>query len=349
MTHSRPFRRDDRSERERRAWAEIITAARLAAEELPVPGLLPAVPVVPEQNGDRTSTAAPPVLELLLYHEEERAAARAAGNSTLADSALFNVVRDLDTLLDATEEHLRRAARGLSRAQVRRVMPHLAAMSALPLDDVAEFLGLPSQRVQDVLVELARQGRVDPDVRAQALLQVQALREKLHQVIVAKDHSLLDRVLAFASRFVLLGVVALASAASGALAVDESVVKEVVKTAVVALVAAALQLGVEHVRSHRAEEARRATARDAHHALLTDLATAGTLWQPPVYEAEHGVLRIRLAVRACVVRVATIPLGWSDKWTYWDILDDVNAALHAPDPGGLASQVRRLSALAPPA
>ncbi|MFT7839218.1 hypothetical protein Q5530_24000 [Saccharothrix sp. BKS2] len=303
---------------------------------------------MPEQDGDQTSAAAPPVLDLLLHHEEERASARAAGNSALADSALVNVVRDLDTLLDSTENHLRRAGRGLSRAQVRRVAPQLAAMSALPLDDVAEFFGLPPHRVQDVLADLAQRGSLDPDVRARGLLQVQVLRDALHQVVVTRDHSLLDRLLAFVSRFVLLGVVALASAASGALAVDESVVKEVVKTAVVALVAAALQLGAEQVRSRRAEDARRVTARDAHEALLTELAIAGTLWQPPAYEGEHGVLRIRLAVRACVVRVATIPLDWPEKWVYWDVLDDVNAALHAPSPDGLALQLRRLTALPPP-
>jgi hypothetical protein len=88
----------------------------------------------------------------------------------------------------------------------------------------------------------------------------------LQQVVLTQDHSLLDGLLAFISRFVLLGIVTLASAASGALA----------------------------------------------------------------------------------VRVASIPVRWQDKWHYWDLLDDLTAALGQSTPDGLRIQLRKIAALPPP-
>ncbi|GAA2693154.1 MULTISPECIES: hypothetical protein [Actinosynnema] len=352
MSFSTPFRRDDGRQRKRQDETAVVAQARQSAEQLAAhhedDG---AVVARPQRQQEQTSAAVPPVLELLLYHEEGRAAARARGDVQLASSALVEVVRDLDVLLDSAEDYVRRTGRGRSRRRVREAMPHLVAVSAitaLPWAEVGEFLDLPPERVEGVLASLARHGSIDPPQRQRALEQITWLREQLRQVVVTKDHSLLDRLLALLSRFVLLGVVALASAASGAFAVGESVLKEVVKTGVVALVAAALQVGADHVRARGTERGRRDTAREAHTALLAELPAASGLWEVPAYEGEHTVIRTRLAVRMCAVRVASIPLDWQDKWPYWDLLDDLTAALSESTPDRFRVQLRRLTALTPP-
>lgn len=352
MSYSTPYRREDGSYRKKRKEEiSLVAQARQAAERLPTPPRDDTVVSRPQREEKQTA-AAPPVLELLLYHEEERAAARASGDLRLASSALVGVVRDLDVLLDSAEDYLRQTGRGRSRQRVREAMPHLvaiSAISALPLAEVGEFLDLPPDRVEAVLASLARHGGIDPAQRQRALEQIRWLRGQLQQVVVTEDHSLLDRLLAFVSKFVLLGMVALASAASGALAVGESALKEVVKTGVVALVAAALQMGIDRVLTERTKQSRHSAAREAHAALLAELSTASALWEAPAYDGEHAVIRTRLAVRMCAVRVGSIPLEWQDKWHYWDLLDDLNSALNEETPDGLRVQLRRITALSPPA
>ncbi|HEX6341972.1 hypothetical protein [Umezawaea sp.] len=353
MSYSTPFRREDDVVRQKRETdSSLVDRARKAAEQLPAPRPEDDTVVAERRRHDEKTSAAPPVLELLLYHEEERAAARAAGDQRLAAKALVGVVGDLDVLLDGAEEHLRRSGRGRSRQRVRDAVPRLvaiSAISALPFEAVGEFLGLPPDRVSAVVDALAGHGGLTPAQRLRALEQITWLRQRLRQVLATEDQSLLDRLVAFVSRFVLLGAVALASAASGAFAVGESALKEAVKTGVVVLVAAALQVGADHVLAGRTGSGKRAAAGEAHAALLAELSTASRLWEPPAYDGEAVVVRTRLAVRACAVRVASIPLEWPDKWFYWDLLDDLAAALEEDAPDGLLVVARRITALSPPA
>jgi hypothetical protein len=351
--YSAPFRReDDSSRKKRKEQTSLVAQARQAAEQIPAPPEDKVVVSRPQRQEQRTSATVPPVLEVLLYHEDQRAAARAAKDTQLANRALVDVAGDLNVLLDSAESYLRQTAQGSSRKRIRNAMPHLVAMrtiSALPLVEVAEFLDLPADRVGAALASLARYGGIHPAERQQALEQIQWLRGQLQQAVVTKDHSLLDRLLAFVSKFVLLGIVALASAAAGAIAVGESVLKEVIKTAVIALVAAALQMGTDHMLAQRTKQSQSSAARKAHDALLLELSTASALWEEPAYEGEHAIIRIKLAVRMCVVRVASIPLEWRDKWHYWDLLDQITAALGEDTPHSLWAQQRRITALSPPA
>ncbi|MCG8926984.1 hypothetical protein [Lentzea sp. CC55] len=354
MSYSTPFRReDDFYRKKRKEDASVVAQARQAAEQLPTPPPKDDTVVSrPQRQEEQTAAAAPPVLELLLHHEEERAAARSSGDLRLATSALVGVVRDLDVLLDGVERYLRQTGRGRARQRVRDAMPHLVAISAvaaLPLAEVGEFLDLPPDRVEAVLTSLARHGGISPAQRQKALEQIRWLRGQLQQVMVTEDHSLLDRLLAFVSKFVLLGIIALASAASGAFAVGESVVKEVIKTGVIALVAAALQMGADRVLTEHTKQSRHSAAREAHAALLAELSTASALWEAPAYDGEHVVIRMRLAVRMCAVRVASIPLKWQDKWRYWDLLDELAAALNKDTPDGFRVQLRKITTLSPPA
>ncbi|MEU7478219.1 hypothetical protein AB0A63_19700 [Lentzea sp. NPDC042327] len=353
MSYSTPFRRDDGFHREKRQEdTSVVAQARQAAEQLPAPPADDRVAARPLRQKEEPAAAAPPVLELLLHHEEERAAARASGDLRLAATALVGVVQDLDVLLDSVEDHLRQTSRRRSRQRVREAMPHLvaiSAISALPWAEVGEFLDLPPDRVAAVLDSLARHGGISPAQRQRALEQIRWLRGQLRQVVATRDHSLLDRLLAFVSKFVLLGFVVLASAASGAFAVSESVLKEVVKTGVVALVAAALQMSVDHVLGKRTRQGRHSAARDEHAALVSELSAAESLWEAPAYDGEHAVVRTRVAVRMCAVRVASIPLEWREKWRYWDLLDELTAALAEDTPDRLRVGLRRITALSPPA
>ncbi|GHH42324.1 hypothetical protein [Lentzea cavernae] len=352
MSYSTPFLRDDGSFRRKQKADELVAEARLAAEQMPAPGKgNETVAAQPERRVEKSATV-PPVLELLLYHEEGRAAARAAGDFRLADRALVDVVHDLDVLLNGAEVYLAQPADARARQRVRDAVPHLvtiSAVAAMPLGEVAGFLGLPPDRVETVLDSLARHGDVDPAERREALQQLQWLRGQLRQAELTHDHTLLDRILAFVSKFVLLGVITLAAAAAGAFAVSESVVKEVVKTAVIALVAASLQMSSDHLKAKPDKGKEFVAARQAHAALLADLKSAGVLWEEPAFDGEHAIIRIRLAVHMCVARVASIPLVWKDKWHYWDALDDVTAALKASTSDELSVKVRRLAALRPPA
>lgn len=300
---------------------------------------------------ERRGALGPPVLARLLQYEEARSTARATGDSQFADRALVQVVGLLDELLDGAAGYLRQTGRGASRVRVKQAVPQLVAMSgvaALPLDEVAGFLGLPRERVREVLDELARYGGITPVERYQALQQVEWLRRQLRQVEITKDHTLLDRVLAFVSKFVLLGVVALASAASGAFAVGDSVVKEVIKTAVIALAAAALQLAADHVSDRRAQRDPHVVAREAHAALLAELPQAHALWGEPAYDGEHTVIRIKIEIRCCIARVASVPLHWPDKRRYWNLLDEIGTALTTDSPAELAALLGKLRALQPP-
>lgn len=333
----------------------VVAQARQAAEQLSALPPRQDTEIVssrPERPEEQQTAIGPPVLDRLLQHEEIRSAARATGDIQLANSALSQVVGDLDELLDSAASHLRQSGRGRSRQRVQEALPQLVAMSgvaALPLDEVAEFLDLPREQVEDVLGMLARSGGISPAERHQALRQVEWLRRQLRQVEATKNHSLLDRILEFVSKFVLLGVVALASAASGAFAVGESVLKEIIKTAVVALVAAALQLAANRAFDQRTKRNPHSIAREAHDVLLADLPQAHALWGEPAYDGEHAVIRIRLAIRCCAARVASIPLDWRDKRQYWNLLDAITNALNEDSPAELASLLRRITVLSPPA
>lgn len=354
MSYYEPFRNAHGSSRGTRKFDDSLVAeAREAAEQLIASREDDDDTVIthPQRKEEKLAAAAPPVLELLLYHEEERAAARASGNAQLASNALVGVVRDLNVLLDSAESYLRQTGRRRSRQLVREAMPNLVAISAiaaLPLTEIGEFLDLPPDRVKSVLASLNRHGGITAAQRHQALQQIRWLRGQLEQVHAAQDHSLLDRLLAFVSKFVLLGTVVLASAASGAFAVGESVIKEVIKTAVVALVAATLQMGTDRLLAERTGQSKRDTAQRAHDELLSELSAADALWKQPAYDGEHAVIRTRLAVRMCAVRVASIPLEWPEKWQYWDLLDDLTSSLGEQKPDGFQVQLRRIAALRPP-
>jgi hypothetical protein len=320
-------------------------AERLAAQQAPPPPS--AASSRPARPEEQSSAAGPPLLHDLIDQEQVRVGALAANDAVLADRALGAVVRDLDALLDAAAQHLR--TQNDRSAQIREGLPQvLGGLTAVPLVEVADLLDLPPTSVETVWTLLAEHGGITRAERTATLAGISDLRGRLQQAEMTRDHSLLDRLFGFVVKIAVLVGVAVAAAPLGALAVGESVVKEVVKAAVIGLVAVALQQATETVRDWRLARNPYTVAQAAHLALIDELATARGLRQRQAYEGEHTVLRVRLEIRSCVARVAAIPLEWVDKQRYWSILDGITAVLDHGKPDELGPLRRQLIALNPP-
>ena len=297
------------------------------------------------------SSAGPPALRTLFAHERKRSAARSADQMRLANAALRDVVGDLDVLLATAAAHLRESGHWRSRRRAKKVVPQLvtiAELNELPFDEVADFLGLPATEADSLLGRLTRQGGISREERQQALDQIEQLRVLLQEVEITRNHSLLDRLVGFIGKIALLVGIAVGSTPLGALAVGDSVMSEVIKTGVIALVAQALQHAVDTVREWQTEHDPYVVAHEAHTALLSDLLAAQTLTKTPAYEGEHAVLRFKLEVRCARARVASLPLAWEDKTQYWLALDDIATALDHESATALPGLQRRLWSLTPP-
>lgn len=301
------------------------------------------------QQAEIASSVGADALSQLFEHEQIRTSARASGDAEVANHALRDVVGDLDKLLSHVETHLEESARGRSRQTVREAVPQLTAMSnlaALPLVEVADLLGLPRESADGVINVLARDGGFSPVERHYALRDVKQLREELRQVEISKDHTLLDRLIRFIMKIAIPVVVAIGAAPVAALSVGESMVKEVIKAAVVTLVAFALQGAANRVKEHYLAPDN--DLRETHRALLEELRNAQFLVEEPHYEGEHAVVRIRLAVRCGVVRVALITSDWESKQRYWALLDDLDHAIGRGRRDDLARVQVKLQAFPPP-
>src|SRR5687767_3756886 len=203
-----------------------LEAERLAARQAPPP----AAPAAYSRAAAQPTSSEPPLLDHLIDQEQVRATARAAKDTVLADRALAAVVRDLDTMLDTAARHLRQADRA---QEIREALPQvLGGLTAVPLVEVADLLDLPRASVDEAWDLLAEHGGITPAGRAAALTAISDLRGRLQQAEITRDHSLLDRLFGFIVKIAVLVGMAVAAAPLGALAVGESVVKEVVKAAV---------------------------------------------------------------------------------------------------------------------
>lgn len=340
----------------RRNEHSAVEQARHEAERLSTRG-----PRAPREDGavsrvrppksQGTALGAPPALRSLFDHEQVRVDARGAGDTHLADRALREVVGDLNDLLDTAAAHVRRSGRGRSRQRVKDAIPGLVAiggLSALPLDEVADLLDLPRDEADAALATLFKDGGISPAERHGTLRRIEELRAQLRQVELTRDHTLLDRLVGFIAKIALMVAVAVAAAPLGALAVGDPVIDEVVKAGVIALVAVALQYAADSVRDRHRRRDPYTVAREAHEALLTELPAAEALEDVPAYDGEHTVIRTRLSIRCSAARMASIPLVWSDKRRYWEILDEIADALDRRSPGTLTHVRRKLRTLYPP-
>jgi hypothetical protein len=303
------------------------------------------------RDDESSAGQSPPSFTRVFMHERRRVDARRVGDDRMADRALGMVVDELVGLLDRTAVDLRKTAKGGTRERVRQAVPRVVAragVAGLPLGEVADLLGLPRDEVDVTLDLLKGQGGLTPPQRQQALSAVDALRTRLREAAEVKDHSLVDQLIRLIVRIAALVTLAVAAAPLGALAVADSVVDEVVKAGVIALVAVSLQSVAEVVQARREEHKPTRLAREAHEALLSELPVAESLNHDPAYRGEHAVVRLSLLVRCCAARVAMISLDWDDSPLYWQLLDDIEIAVNHPHPNTFAGLHRKLGALAPP-
>jgi hypothetical protein len=292
----------------------------------------------------------PPDLDRLFTHEQARSSARSANDKTLADRALTEVVGDLQRMLDIAADEVRSSGRGRSRQQVKDAVARLvrtSSLSKLPLRDMAELLDIPPGDVDPVILALTRDGGISPAERHQALEGIEQLRDQLQQVADSKEHSLLDRLLSIIVEIFLLVTIVAVATPLGAVVAGDPVVNEIVKAAVIALVALALQSTAQDIRERRRARDPYTIAANAHSALLEELTAAESLNAAPAYGREHAIIRIRLTVRCCAARVATISLKWTDAQQCWAMLDEIEAAAGARSPE-LAGLRRKLQVLTPP-
>jgi hypothetical protein len=302
------------------------------------------------QRQGAASQAGPPGLSRLLSSEERREVARAAGRPNTAAAALRDVVTDLDLMLLQAAKHVRDSGGKRSRRKFRKAVPQLvtaAELAELPLGEVAEFLGVSAQVVDELLPRLVEVGGIGPDDRAAVLQGIEDLRDQLQQVQIGVDHSLLDRLIGVILRFTLLIGIAIAATPLGALAVGDPVMNEAIKTGVIALVALALQQFADLVAAARDRDADQTLAAEAHAALLAELTAAASLADVPAYDGEHAVLRFRLELRCARARVAVLPLTWPEKEQYWLELDQVLRSLHNAEFTDFDVQRRVLRELTP--
>ncbi len=272
-----------------------------------------------EQVADDVPADAPPSpLRRLLEHEEARSAALRRSDRRAAKRAFADVVADLDELLDMVKAQLRLLTGG-DQAAVRDGVsaPGAAdALAVLPLGDVAQLLGLPRDTARRVLDRLRESGGLGGEDRRPVLRALDEFRLELRIVADDVDHSLLDRLVRVV--VMLSGQVAVAVTATSWAAEDEPVNSAVVRAALAVLAALTLERPADLVREPHETGDPSTQARAAHEALLRDLPDTDT---PP-----RTVTRAAVLLRVCAARITLIPLEWTDKHAYWDLLDRITTA-----------------------
>ena len=278
-----------------------------------------------EQVADDVPAGPPPSpLRRLLEHEEARSAALRRADRRAAKRAFAHVVADLDDLLDMVKAQLRLLTGG-DQAAVRDGVsaPGAAdALADLPLRDVADLLGLPRDTAGRVLDRLRESGGLGGEDRRPVLRALDQLRLELRIVADDEDHSLLDRLVRVV--VMLSGQVAVAATSWAAEddpandAANDAVNSAVVRAALAVLAALTLERAADLVREPHETGDPSTQARAAHEALLRDL--------PDTDARPRTVTRAAVLIRVCAARTTLIPLEWTDKHTYWNLLDQITIA-----------------------
>jgi Bacterial regulatory proteins, crp family len=280
-----------------------------------------------EQVADDVPAGPPPSpLRRLLEHEEARSAALRRADRRGAKRAFAQVVADLDDLLDMVKAQLRLLIGGDQAAVRDGVSASGAAdaLSVLPLRDVADLLGLPRDTAGRVLDRLRESGGLGGEDRRPMLRALDQFRLELRIVADDQDHTLLDRLVQVV--VMLSGQVAAAVTATSWAAEDDpdndaindAVDGAVVRAALAVLAALTLEQAADLVREPHQTGDPSTQARAAHEALLRDL--------PDTDARPRTATRAAVLIRVCAARTTLIPLEWTDKHAYWDLLDRITTA-----------------------
>lgn len=274
---------------------------------------------VTEQVADDVPDGPPPSpLRRLLEHEEARCAALRQADRRGAKRAFAHVVADLDDLLDTVKPQLRLLT-GDDQAAVRDGMSASGAadaLSALPLHDIANLLGLPPDTAERVLDRLRDSGGLGGEDRRPVLRALDELRLELQIVADDHDHSQLDRLVQVA--VMLSGQVTVAATTASWADENDPVNDAIVRAALAVLAALTLQRAADLVREPHDTGDPSTQARAAHEALLRAL--------PDTEARPRTVTRAAVLLRVCAARTTLIPLEWTDKHAYWSLLDRITTA-----------------------
>jgi hypothetical protein len=164
---------------------EEITAARSGAKPLNASDLNPTAPRQEQLVG---LDDWPPALRAVVEADHDRVAALASSRRRTADHALPEVVRGLDDLLDQIAERLQ-----ADKPRLLRKSP--AAAPEVPLDDLAELLGIPPDELTPA------PGRAE---HRTALRTIKQLHGQLKELETSHDHSRLTRLVTFVVRLALV-------------------------------------------------------------------------------------------------------------------------------------------------
>ena len=174
-----------------------ITAARSGAKPLSTGDLNPSAPQQVQLTG---LDDWPQPLRTVVEADYERVTALAANRRRTADHAVPDVVRGLGELLDLVADRL-------EADKPRLLRKSTAPSTDVPLEDVAELLGIPTDELDSM------PGRGE---RRTALRTIKQLRGQLKELETSHDHSRLTRLDTFIVRLAL--VVDCAPEAAAALA-----------------------------------------------------------------------------------------------------------------------------------
>jgi hypothetical protein len=188
------------------------------------------------------------------------------------------------------------------------------ALSALPLRDVADLLGLPPDTAARVLDRLRDCGGLGSEDRRPVLRAFDEFRLELRIVADEVDHTLLDRLV----RVVVMLSGQVAVAATSSAGEDDPVNDAVIRAALAVLAALTLEQAADLVREPHDTGDPSTQARAAHEALLRDL--------PDTDTRPRTATRAAVLLRVHAARTTLIPLEWTDKHTYWDLLDQITTA-----------------------
>jgi hypothetical protein len=176
---------------------EEISAARSGGKPLDASDLNPSAPRQEQLVG---LDDWPPAVRTVVEADHDRVTALVSNRRKTADLALPAVVRGLDALLDLIAERLQADKPRLLRKPT-------ATATEVPLDDVAELLGISPDELASA------PGRAE---RRTALRTIKQLRGQLKELEISPDHSKLTRLVTFVVRLAL--VIDSVPEATGALA-----------------------------------------------------------------------------------------------------------------------------------
>ncbi len=274
----------------------------------------------------------PAELQEVVESEFQRTSALTGYRWKMADSALVDVVRGLDDLLDVAADRIENTEPQRSR----KASPPTADVS---FDEVAELLGIPADELNGAIDGTGRPVRRSRADRRTAQRAIKQLRVQLQQIEVTMDHTRLTPLTGFIVRLVLaLGTTADSQSASEPAAGDEHL-DTLILPAVGALAAFALERKTAALPDAWREHEPATLAAQTHKDLLESLSEA----EP----ANDAAATFRLLVRSARAWVACFQLDWpaTNKLQYWQALDELSDAIRDDSLQALRD---RLEASAPP-